>query len=287
VVLLARFDAVAALDAIAQHRIDHVTLVPTMMLRMVRALRAEPGRFDISSLATVWHMAAPCPPWLKEAWIDLVGPANLYELYGGTESQAVTIITGSEWLEHRGSVGRPAVGEMRILGADGFELPAGEVGEIFMRRPKGAPPTYRYVGAEARERDGWESLGDLGWMDGDGYLYLSDRLTDTIVTGGANVYPAEVEAAILEHPSVDSAVVIGLRDEDLGRAVHAVVQSAGALNEDELRVFLADRLVRYKVPRSFRFVDHPLRDDAGKVRRSAICEDETARQRRAGPSGRH
>jgi bile acid-coenzyme A ligase len=279
VVLLRRFEAVAALDAIGRYQVDQTTLVPTMMLRMWRALQENPDRFDITSLRTVWHMAASCPPWLKEAWIKLIGPENLFEMYGSTEGQARTIITGTEWLEHRGSVGKPNRGEIRILDDDGRELPPGEVGEIFLRPPQGSPPTYRYIGALPTVRGGWESLGDLGWMDGEGYLYISDRRTDMIVTGGANVYPAEVEAAIVEHPAVDSAVVVGIPDEDLGRVVHAVVQTGKALDVGELRDFISQRLVRYKVPRTFRFVNHSLRDDAGKVRRSAIRDEETARLR--------
>jgi bile acid-coenzyme A ligase len=276
VVILERFDAVAALEAIERYRVDWVLLVPTMMLRMHRAMEAEPGRFDISSLQAVWHGAAPCPTWLKACWIERIGGDHLFELYGGTEGQAMTVINGTEWLEHRGSVGRPMFGEMRIEGTEGEVLPAGEVGEIFMRGPEGAPPSYRYVGAEARERGGWESLGDLGWMDEDGYLYVSDRRTDMILSGGSNVYPAEVEAALLEHPAVESAVVVGLPDEDLGQRVHALVHATGGLTDDDLRAFLADRLVRYKVPRSFRFVDQDLRDDAGKVRRSALRDQEAA-----------
>jgi bile acid-coenzyme A ligase len=277
VVLLRRFDAVAALEAIERYRIDQVTLVPTMMLRMWRAIQDNPDRFDISSLSNVWHMAASCPPWLKQAWIDLVGAENLFEMYGGTEGHSQTVITGTEWLAHKGSVGRPTNGEMQILNAEGQGLPPGEIGEIFMRPPHGSPPTYRYVGAEARARGEWESLGDLGWMDADGYLYISDRRTDMIVTGGANVYPAEIEAAIVEHPAVESAVVVGIPHEDLGRAVHAVVQTTGPLDSEELREFVSQRLVRYKVPRTFRFVDYSLRDDAGKVRRSSIRDEESSR----------
>jgi bile acid-coenzyme A ligase len=215
-------------------------------------------------------MAAPCPAHLKEQWIDLVGPDRLYELYGGTEVISVTTISGTEWLEHRGSVGRPLMGEMVILDEDGNRAPAGDVGEIYMRRPEGTPPTYRYLGAEPKERDGWESLGDLGWMDEDGYLYISDRRTDMIVSGGANIYPAEVEAALESHPQVLSAVVVGLPDDDLGQRAHAVVQADGPLAESDLLAFLAERLVRYKLPRSIEVVNEPLRDDAGKVRRSAV-----------------
>ncbi|HEY1738849.1 MAG TPA: acid--CoA ligase, partial [Acidimicrobiia bacterium] len=191
----------------------------------------------------------------------------------GTEAQASTVIIGTQWLEHRGSVGRPLSGQMKIVGADGEELPAGEVGEIFMRPADPKTKTYEYVGAEARTiGDGWESLGDMGWFDADGYLYLADRKADMILVGGANVYPAEVEAALEEHPAVQSAVVIGLPDDDLGHTPHALVYATGELTDDELRTYLGERLVRYKIPRSFEFVDEPVRDDAGKVRRSALRE---------------
>jgi len=183
----------------------------------------------------------------------------------------VTIITGAEWLEHRGSVGRVTVGEMKAVGEDGRDLPPGEVGEIYMRRPEGAPPTYKYLGATAKTIEGgWESLGDIGWFDADGYLYLADRRTDMILVGGSNVYPAEIEAALEEHPAVQSVAVIGLPDEDLGNRVHAIVQAKEAVTPDQLKAHLAERLVSYKQPRSFEFVDEPLRDDAGKVRRSAL-----------------
>lgn len=277
VVVMPRFDAADALRAIAEHRVEWVNLVPTMMLRMLRVIREHPGAYDLSSLTSVWHMAAPCPAWLKEEWIDLIGPEKLWEMYGGTEAQALTIINGKEWLEHKGSVGKPAYGEMKILDTDGHELPPGEVGEIYLRGPDGAGPSYRYVGSEAKTRDGWETLGDMGWLDKDGYLYISDRRTDMILAGGANIYPAEVEAALMEHPLVDAAVVVGLPDEDLGQRVHAVVQATAELGEAELKDFLGTRLVRYKIPRSFRLVAEELRDDAGKVRRSAVRESEIAR----------
>jgi bile acid-coenzyme A ligase len=276
-IVLPRFDAIAALEAIGRHRVTWVNLVPTMMSRMLRAIQAEPDRFDLSSLRVVWHMAAPCADWLKEAWIDLVGPEKLMELYGGTEAQSATTISGTDWLTHRGSVGKPIVGEMIILDAEGEPACPGEVGEIFMRRAAGTPPTYRYIGAEAREIDGWETLGDLGWMDEDGFLYVSDRRTDLILSGGANVYPAEVEAALDTHPQVLSSVVVGIPDADLGQRVHALVQAAGDLTEDELRAHLSERIVRYKIPRSFEFVDGPLRDDAGKVRRTELRDAAASR----------
>ncbi len=280
-VVLPKFDAESALAAIHEHRVQWMNLVPTMMLRMHRAVQADPARYDLSSLRVVWHMAAPCPEWLKEAWIELVGPETLMELYGGTEGQAATIITGTEWLAHRGSVGKPLTGQMKVLDAEGNPVPPGEIGEIYMRPFEGMAPTYHYIGDEARVLDGWESLGDLGWMDEEGYVYLSDRRTDLILSGGANIYPAEVEAAIDEHPRVLSSLVVGIPDEDLGQRVHAIVQPDGELTVDDLLVHLQDRLVRYKIPRSFEFVAEPLRDDAGKARRSAVRDAAAERLRRA------
>jgi bile acid-coenzyme A ligase len=147
----------------------------------------------------------------------------------------------------------------------------GEIGEIWMKPPE--TPSYTYIGAEARVLDGWESLGDMGYMDADGYLYIADRRTDLILAGGANIYPAEVESAIEEHPLVLSCAVIGVPDEDLGQRVHALIQTSADLSDDDLRLFLADRLVQYKIPRSFERSDGPVRDDAGKVRRSALVEE--------------
>jgi bile acid-coenzyme A ligase len=161
---------------------------------------------------------------------------------------------------------------MKVLDPSGAELPRGQVGEVWMRASTGQGSTYHYIGAEARALGEWESLGDMGWMDDDGYLYLTDRSSDLILSGGANIYPAEVEAAIDAHPLVRSSAVIGLPDEDLGEVVHAIVDIADhqGVDADELRQHLATRLVRYKIPRTFEFVHEPLRDDAGKIRRSAL-----------------
>jgi bile acid-coenzyme A ligase len=270
VALLEHFDAEATLAAVQRHRVDWILLVPTMMLRIWRLDERLRLSFDVSSLETVWHMAAPCPAWLKQAWIDWLGPERIWELYAGTESQAVTIIRGGEWLTHRGSVGRCVIGEMKVLDPETLaDMPPGQLGEVFMRSTPGRV-SYRYVGAQARvSPDGWESLGDMGWFDAEGYLYLGDRRADMILCGGANIYPAEVEAAIEEHPGVRSCAVIGLADEDLGQRVHAVVETAHEVTANELTAFLAERLVRYKIPRSFEFTDAPVRDDAGKVRRSS------------------
>jgi bile acid-coenzyme A ligase len=269
-VVMPRFDASEALALIERHRVEWVMLVPTMMLRIWRLPEEERTGRDLSSVAGVLHVAAPCPAWLKRSWIDWLGAERIFELYAGTEAQGITVITGEGWLAHEGSVGRPRPGSMKVTDADGNDLAPGEVGEIWML-PREGVTTYRYIGAEPRVRDGWESIGDLGWMDDDGYLYLADRRTDLILAGGANISPAEVEAALMEHPRVQSCAVIGLPDDDLGQRVHAVLEVSGEVDDDELREFCSARLVRYKVPRTFERVDGAVRDDAGKVRRTELA----------------
>ncbi|MFW6094660.1 MAG: AMP-binding protein, partial [Pseudomonadota bacterium] len=206
VVVTTRFDAEGTLALIDEHRVDTVYMVPTMMQRIWNLPESTRNAYDLGSLRCLWHLAAPCPEWLKQAFIDWLGPDVIWELYGGTEGQGSTVISGSEWLTHRGSVGRPVeTCEMKIVDEDGRSLPPGEVGEVFIRPNSGPGTTYHYLGAEARAMEGgWESLGDLGYFDADGYLYLSDRRTDMIVSGGANIYPAEVEAAIDAFPAVRS-----------------------------------------------------------------------------------
>jgi bile acid-coenzyme A ligase len=247
-------------------------VVPTMMQRIWRLPEHVRSAYDVSSLEMILHLGAPCPPWLKRAWIDWLGPERVVELYAGTESQGVTVIDGHEWLQKPGSVGRPVLGSrFRVLDGDGRDVPPGTVGEIYMMPADGPGSTYRYRGAQPRGIDGWESLGDLGHLDEDGYLYLADRSADLILSGGANVYPAEVEAALDAHPAVRSSAVFGLPDDDLGERVHAVVDVAEAqVTTEVLLAHLAERLVRYKVPRSIELVREPLRDDAGKLRRSAL-----------------
>lgn len=277
VVLLPKFDPALTLELIDQHGVHWAFMVPTMLSRLLHLLDAEPNRHDLSSLTKLWHGAGPCPPWVKEAWIELIGADVLMEIYGASEGTVLAGISGTEWLTHRGSVGRPVGGEVKILHSNGMELPTGEVGEIFMRPDKNAPGTPKVVGAEIRSHDGWTTVGDLGWVDEDGYLYISDRRVDLIVSGGANVFPAEVEAALMRHPKVISAVVVGIPDDDLGQRVHAVVEASAETRPHELHAFLTDRLVRYKIPRSLRIVTESLRDDAGKARRAAIRDQEIDR----------
>ena len=269
VVELPRFDPVTYLAAVAQWRASWAYLVPTMMHRISR-LSDKEKRHDLSSLEVIIHMAAACPAWLKQEWIDWLGPDVIWELYGGTEVLGATLINGEEWLAHPGSVGRLWMGTgMKILDEAGEPCPPGVVGEIYFHVGDAAP--YRYIGAVARVSGDWQSFGDMGWMDADGYLYIADKRTDMIVTGGANVYPAEVEAAIEAHPGVASCVVVGLPDDDFGHRIHAIVQATNPdVREDgALKRFLADRLAAYKIPKAFEFVDVSLRSDDGKVRRSA------------------
>jgi bile acid-coenzyme A ligase len=274
-VVMPRFDARQALDLAARHRATWMYMVPTMMHRIWRLEPEVRLSFDLSALATVIHMAAPCPVWLKRAWIDWLGADRILELYGGTEAQALTVITGREWLERPGSVGRAVVGEIMIRDSNGQPVAPGTTGVVWMRRGAEAPPAYQYIGATARllaAADGgapWESLGDIGCIDEAGYLFLSDREADMILVGGSNVYPAEVEAVIDEFSGVQSSCVVGLPDEEYGNTVHAIVQ-ATSLSIEALRAHLDQQLVAYKRPRTFELVSEPLRGDDGKVRRSAL-----------------
>ena len=275
VVVTTRFDAEETLRLIESHKVDVVYMVPTMMRRIWALPEDVRTRHDLSSLKALWHLAAPCPPWLKECFIEWLGPEVIWELYGGTEGQGSTTIQGTEWLTHKGSVGKPvATCEMKVVDEAGQTLPPGQVGEVFIRPLAGAGTTYHYIGAEAKAIEGgWESLGDMGWMDAEGYLYLTDRLSDMILVGGANIYPAEVEAALDAFPGVRSSAVIGLPDEDMGARLHAVIdRPEGPADPKAMEAHLAERLVRYKVPKSFEYVDEPVRDDAGKVRRKSLRE---------------
>ena len=271
-VLMNRFEAHEFLSLVTEHRVTFLATVPTIMQRLLPVYRADPDRYDLSSIRRLWHLAAPCPPAIKQAWIELVGPEAVWELYGGTELQAMTFISGTQWLTHRGSVGTVVTGEMKVLDDDGAQCAPGEIGEIYMRPAPGSAPTYRYVGATAKTRDGWDSLGDLGYFDADGYLYLSDRRVDMFTVGGKNTYPAEIENALNEHPDVLSCLVVGVPHDDLGQVPHAVVQAANdaALDDAGVQAFLRTRLEAHKVPRTVEFTDRPLRDDAGKARRSAV-----------------
>jgi bile acid-coenzyme A ligase len=226
-------------------------------------------------------MAAPCPAWLKEQWIRWLGPEKVWELYSGAENPGRTVIDGHEWLAHPGSVGRVQPGaRLAVFDENGAQCGPHQIGEIGFQ-PLVEHHTFQYIGAEPRMIGDYFVLGDLGYLDEDGYLYIVDRRTDMILSGGVNVYPAEIEGALDSHPGVECSVVIGLPDPDLGNRVHAIVQLSpgehGKVSEHALQAFLSQVLVRYKVPRTFEFVTGPLKDGAGKVRRSALREERTTR----------
>jgi bile acid-coenzyme A ligase len=260
-----RFDAAGWLREVERHGVRWVCLVPTMMSRILALPEDVRAAADLSSIETVIHMAAPCPPWVKQAWIDWLGPERIWEVYAGTEGYGMTRIDGVEWLEHRGSVGLAPPGT-EIRDEDDRPLPTGEIGTIWFR-----PPSGNVLGHTPEMR----TYGDMGSLDADGYLHLADRRTDLIITGGVNLYPAEIEGAIEQMPGVVSVAVIGLPDADLGAKAHAIIEldaDTAALAPEEIAAFLATRLARAKLPYTYELVRTPLRDDAGKVRRAALRE---------------
>ncbi|MFA4949450.1 AMP-binding protein [Brevundimonas sp.] len=272
VIIMPRFDAEETLRLIDRHRVNWLFQVPTMMHRIWVLPDEIRGRYDVGSLDAVVHIAAACPSWLKKNWIDWVGAETVWELYTGTEALGGTSISGTDWLAHPGSVGRVLPGyELKVLDEAGQPCAPGQVGEIYFLPQRGRGATYRYIGAEPKAKGEFETLGDMGYLDEEGFLYLADRRVDLIVTGGANVYPAEVEAAIDAWPGVQCSVVIGLTDVDMGQRVHAIVETAdGTLDEEGLHAFLSVRIAPYKRPRTFEVTTERLRDDAGKVRRGAL-----------------
>lgn len=264
-----RFDPAQTLSIVVNRQVEYLLLVPTMMHRIWR-LPPEDRPTSLPSLSTLLHLASACPRWLKEAWLDWLGPERVYELYGAADAPNRTIISGPEWLARPGSVGLTRPDEFKITDDHGNVVPAGTTGEIWMRAPAGRSDRSYLIGAEQRKVDGWTSVGDLGWIDPDGYLFVADRRTDMIVVGGENVFPAEVEAALDLHPGVRSSAVVGVDDEDLGRRVHAVVEVEGDVTEADLRAHMSERLARHKNPRTYQLVDHPVRDEAGKVRKNQL-----------------
>jgi acyl-CoA synthetase (AMP-forming)/AMP-acid ligase II len=270
VVVMRKFDAEGALRAVETYRVTHAGWVPTMFVRMLRLDPAVRNRYDLSSMVAASVGSGPCPDWVKQAMIDWWGPI-ITEIYGGSEGMAMTRITSEDWMAHRGSVGRPVYGEPHILRADGSEAATGEEGVIYFA----AGRSFEYHGdpdktASVRSQQGWTTLGDIGYLDPDGYLYVTDRSADLIITGGANVYPREVEEALLRHPAVEDVAVIGVPDDEYGEIVKAIVQlrtgyEAGTALERELTEFSRQAIAGYKCPRVVEFVDDLPRHDTGKL----------------------
>jgi long-chain acyl-CoA synthetase len=276
VVVMERFDPRRCLELIERHRVTHAQFVPTMFVRMLRLPPDERERYDLSSLQFVVHAAAPCPVPVKRQMLEWWGPI-IHEYYSGTEDIGSTFITPEEWLAHPGSVGRP-LEECHIVGPDGQELPPGEEGVVYFAG--GRPFEYHNdpdKTASVTDHRGWRTLGDIGRLDEDGYLYLTDRQAHMIISGGVNIYPQEAENVLAGHPAVADVAVIGVPDAEMGEAVKAVVQpvdgaTAGPDLEAELLEQCQSELATYKCPRSVDFVDELPRDPNGKLYKRLLRE---------------
>ncbi|MEZ2298426.1 acyl-CoA synthetase [Variovorax sp. RCC_210] len=267
-VMQTKFDAEAVLAAIERHRITHMVAVPTMFVRMLKLPDDVRKRYDLSSLKWVTHTGAPCSAETKRALMDWWGPV-VYETYGGTEVGTATLSTPEDWLAFPGSVGRLTPDARMVLyGEDGRPVAPGEVGEIFVRVPAYADFTYHNHPEKRKEveRDGLISCGDVGYVKDD-HLYLCDRRSDMVISAGVNIYPAEIEAALLQCPLVRDCAVFGIPDEEMGESLAAAVEPmpGTAPDADVLRAFLEARIARYKVPRRFDFHAALPREDSGKI----------------------
>jgi acyl-CoA synthetase (AMP-forming)/AMP-acid ligase II len=276
-VILEHFEPRLALAAIEKHRVTLSQWVPTMFVRMLKMPPAERTRFDLSSMKVALHAAAPCPVAVKEQMIDWWGPI-LIEYYGATEGNGSTQIDSHQWLQHKGSVGRPLNCEVHVLDDDGNELPAHAVGTVYFAG--GAAFEYHNdpeKTASTRSRQGWSTVGDMGYLDDEGYLYLTDRKAHMIISGGVNIYPQEAENVLITHPMVADAAVFGVPNEEFGEEVKAVVQlvdpsAAGPAVERELIEFCRRHLAALKCPRSIDFDAALPRTEAGKLLKRQIRE---------------
>jgi long-chain acyl-CoA synthetase len=254
IVLQPRFDAEEILALIERHRVSHMHVVPTMFVRLLKLPEAVRKRYDLSSLRFVVHGAAPCPPPVKRAMVEWWGPV-IHEYYGSTETGIPAWISAAESLQRPGSAGRILPGaKIEIYDDAGRALPAGEVGEIYCRATYVPEFTYQNQDAMRREvaRGDLVTVGDVGWLDKDGYLYLCDRKRDMVISGGVNIYPAEIEAALVQNPAVKDCAVFGIPDDEFGEAVcaHIELQPGKRATTEEIRAFLAPRLAKYKIPRT-------------------------------------
>jgi acyl-CoA synthetase (AMP-forming)/AMP-acid ligase II len=274
-VVMKNFDAEAALAAIETHQIGHSQWVPTMFVRLLRLDSEVRRSYDLSSHIAALHAAAPCPAWAKEQMIDWWGPI-LLEYYGASEGGGVTMISSQEWQKHRGSVGRPIVGKLHIVDNKGRECPTGETGVVYAEN---ALP-IEYLGdtektAGVRTTEGWETVGDMGYLDCDGYLYLTDRKNNMIISGGVNIYPQEAEDALSQHPKVADIAVIGIPNDEFGEEVKGVVQlvdpsDASEETSEELLDYCRQKLAHYKCPRTIDFIDELPRAPSGKLYKRRI-----------------
>jgi acyl-CoA synthetase (AMP-forming)/AMP-acid ligase II len=266
-VVMERFDPLELLAAIERHRVTHVQLVPTHMIRLLKLTDEERSRFDLSSLQLVVHAAAPCPVEVKQACLDWLGPI-VHEFYSGSEGAGFCYIGPEEWLAHPGSVGRSMTGAIHILGEDGEELPVGEEGEVWFETNR----TFEYHRDPEKTKAvwdprGWSWLGDVGRVDDEGYLYLTDRASNMIISGGVNIYPREIEDALVVHPAVADVGVLGTPHAEMGEQVTAFVQlgEGATATEAELIAWCRDRLSHFKCPKEVRFVDDLPRLPTGKL----------------------
>jgi fatty-acyl-CoA synthase len=284
VVVMDKFEPEAALAAIERYRVTDSQWVPTHFVRMLKLPDQVRAGYDLSSHARALHAAAPCPIPVKQAMIDWWGPI-VNEYYAGSEGIGMTMVRSADWLTHPGTVGRAIYGTLHICGPDGEELPPGEDGLIHFEND--VLPSYHNdpaKTAEAMHPKGWMTLGDIGHLDADGFLYLTDRKSHMIIAGGVNIYPQEIENLLVTHAKVMDAAVIGAPDADLGEKVVAVVQpvdmaDAGPGLEQELRDFLAPRLARIKMPRLFDFRPELPREANGKLYKRELREEYAARAR--------
>lgn len=287
VIMMERFDAEQALDCVQRYGVTHAQFVPTMFVKMLRLPDATRQRYDLSSLQRVVHAAAPCPPTIKRQMIEWWGPI-VDEYYGSSEGAGISFIRAEDWLAHPGSVGKPMMGTPHILDERGFELPAGQIGDIYY--DGGYPFEYlndRAKTDQARTADGWVTVGDVGYVDGEGYLYLTDRRNHMIISGGVNIYPQEIENELISHPLVVDAAVFGVPDDIMGQSVTAVVQlvdpaRGGDEVAGEIVAWLRSRIAHYKCPRHIAFEAELPRTDAGKLYKRRLIEKYAAK---AGPLG--
>jgi fatty-acyl-CoA synthase len=276
--IMERFDPEAALAAIEHYRVTHSQWVPTMFVRMLKLPDDVRNRFDVSSLDVAIHAAAPCPVEVKEKMMEWWGP-KLWEYYSATEMNGMTVIGPDEWMKKRGSVGRAVLGKIHICDEEGNELPAGETGSIYFERET-MPFVYHEEPEKTRAAQhpvhpNWTTVGDVGHVDEDGYIFLTDRKAFMIISGGVNIYPQEIEDVLVLHPAIADVAVIGVPDSDMGEQVKAVVQlTSGREGSDamaqEIMEFVRSRLASYKVPRSIDFVNEIPRSPVGKLLKQEI-----------------